>query len=336
MTNTRRTRVLIEYQGVDITTELEDYLSNFVFSDNEGRADEIQIDLQDKRKRWQKPWLPGDGDIIKATIKTYNWNKRNEVLRLRCGTFYVDDVSFKGPPDSVSIKAVSVPFAAGGKDTKRSRAWEDVSLNTIAGDIAVASKLALIYDAPNVYYDRVDQSKETDLGFLKRLAKKEGLSIKVTNDQLVVYHQLTYEKKKAVRTITRGDSDVLSWDFSKSAAEKQYKKVEITYFDAAKKKKVKYTYDVPDVAEGPTLKLNRRAKTIAEAKRWAIIEARNKNKNGKVGKLTMAGAIDLVQGLTIDIKNFGAFDGKYIIESCSHNPTGKYEVNLDIRGVLKY
>lgn len=336
MTKARRTDVLIKYKGADISRDLAPFLSAFVYSDNEGKSDEIQIELQDRDKKWQNPWLPGEGDIIQARIRTVSWDKDGEVLQLNCGTFFVDDVTFKGPPDSISIKALSVPLAKGGKSTKRTRAWENSNLNSIAGDVAISSGLKLIYDAPNYFYDRVDQSKETDLAFIKRLAKKEGLSVKVADEKLILYHQLTYEKKRAVRTLTRGEDDILSWDFARTSADKQYKKVQISYFDSKKKKALKYVYEVPDVESGPTLKINKRAKDLAEAKRWAKAEARNKNKKMKSGKITISGAIELVQGLTINLKKFGAFDGKYFIESCSHNPTGKYEVSLDIREVLSY
>ena len=336
MTKARRTDVLIKYKGADISRDLAPFLSNFVYSDNEGKSDEIQSDLLDRDKKWQDPWLPNEGDKIQARIRTVSWDKDGEVLQLNCGTFFVDDVTFKGPPDSISIKALSVPFKAGGKSTKRTRAWENSSLNTIAGDIAISSNLTLIYDAPNYFYERVDQSKETDLAFIKRMAKREGLSVKVSDEKLVIYHQLTYERKKAVRTLTRGEGDILFWDFARTSADKQYKKVQISYFDGKKKKAVKYVYDVPDVESGPTLKIDKRAKDLAEAKRWAKAEARNKNKKMKSGKLTISGAIGLVQGLTVNLKKFGAFDGKYFIEACTHNPTGKYEVNIDIREVLGY
>lgn len=336
MTNTRRTEVVLNYKGVNISSELAPFLSSFSYSDNEGKSDEIQIELQDRDKKWQDPWLPGDGDEIKATIKTINWNKEGEVLQLNCGTFFVDDVGFSGPPDKITIKAMSVPFVDGGKGSKHTRAWENASLSTIAGDVATSAGLSLLYDAPNYAYDRVDQLRQTDLAFIKRMAKKEGLSTKVTDGKLIIYDELTYESKGTVRTIKRGEDDVITYDFSQSVAEKQYKKVEVSYFDDTKKKNVKYIYIVPKVENGPTLRVNKRAKNLGEAMRWAKAEARAKNKKSKSGNLTLMGTTKLVQGLTVQLEKFGAFDGKYFIESCSHGVTGKYETAIEIREVLSY
>ena len=336
MTNTRRVVAVIAYKGVDITADVAPDLTSFKYADNEGKSDEIQLDLQDRDRKWQDPWLPKKGDSLTAAIRLENWRKEREVSQLNCGTFYIDDVSFKGPPDSISIKALSIPFTSGGKNTKHSRAWENSDLARILGDVATSAGLELLYDAPNFTYERVDQVKETDLAFAKRMARKEGLSIKVTDKKLIIYDELTYESKDAVRKIIRGRSDVKSYSFSESAAEEQYKKVEVAYFDDKKKKTVKYTYDVPGITSGATLKVKKTAKNLGEAMRWAKAEARNKNKHSKTGKLTLIGDENLVQGITVELEKFGAFSGKYFIESASHNVTGGYTVDINIREVLTY
>lgn len=336
MTNTRRAIADITYMGVKITKDIAPYLKTFTFNDNEGKSDDIQLDLEDRERKWQGPWLPKKGDKISAIIQLPNWYKEGETVTLNCGTFFVDEVSFKGPPDAVSIKALSVPFTKGGKDTKKSKAWENATLQAILTDVAKEAGLKLVYDAPTFIYDRVEQDKKTPLAFAKSLAKREGLATKVTKEQLIIYDELEYEQKSEVRTITRGEDDVKSYDFKESAAEEQYSKVELSYLDSKTKKNIKYTYNVPGVKDGPTLKINKRAKSLEEAKRWAQKEARNKNKGSKSGKITLMGHEKMVQGVTVIIKNFGAFDGKYFIESSSHSVTGGYSTNINLREVLSY
>lgn len=336
MTNTRRVIVDITFKGVNITTDIAPFLVSFTYNDSEGKSDDIQITLADRDRKWQNPWLPQKGDTIVAAIRMENWYKEGDKVVLNCGTFYVDDVNFKGPPDTVVIKALSVPFNSGGKDTEKSRSWEKATLQTILNDVASSSGLSLLYDAPTFLYDRVNQSKETDLSFAKRMTAREGLAIKVTDEQLVIYDEKMYEAKKAVRTITRGDDDVKSYDLKESAAEEQYAKVELSYHDAKTKKLIKYVYNVPGVSEGPTLKINKRANSLDEAQRWAQAEARAKNKGARSGKITLLGNEKMVQGVTVNIKNFGAFDTKYFIESSSHNVTGGYSVDISVREVLGY
>lgn len=336
MTNTRRAVANIDYKGINITTELANYLIGFTFNDNEGSSDDIQIELEDRERKWQGPWMPEKNDEIKATIKLLSWRFEGQERQLACGTFYVDDVDFRGPPDKVTIKAISVPFVEGGKETKHTRSWDNASLKIIMGRLAASAGLSLFYDAPDYFYDRVEQDKKTDLAFAKELAQKEGLSIKVVDRQLIVYDQLIYESKKSVRTIKRGESNYISHNLKNSAAEEQYKKVEVSYWNSKQKKIIKYTYNVPGVKDGPTLKVSKRLTSLDEAKRFAQKEARNKNKSAKSGTLTLMGDEKLLQGVTIELEKFGKFDGKYFVESASHQITGGYTVTIKIREVLSY
>lgn len=320
--------------GVNISKDIAPYLIAFTYNDNEGKSDEIQFNLEDRERKWQGPWLPQKGDEVKAAIVLENWRNEGEKSILNCGTFYIDDVSFKGPPDVVSIKALSIPFAKGGKNTKITRSWEKVTLKKALEDVAASIGLTLLYDAPDYFYERLEQTRQTGLVFAKEASKREGLAVKVTDKQLVVYDEEMYEKKQSVRTVKRGENDVKSYDFKTSAANKQYKKVQVTYKSG--NKWATHTYDVPKIIDGPTLKVKKRAKSLAEAMRWAKAEARNKNKESKTAKITLMGDENLVQGVTINAENFGAFDGKYYIESSSHKVTGGYNVDIALREVLNY
>lgn len=332
----RRVKVNIVYEGTNITTDLEEYLTGFSFEDSEGTADTIQIDLQDKFGKWHGPWLPQKNDKIQADIDIVNDAGDGIIERLECGTFFVDDSSFDGPPDKVSVKAIAIPLAEGGKDERNTRVWESASLSQIAGDIAVSAGLALVYDAPDYNYDRMTQDQETDLSFIKKRALKEGIAIKVTSEHLVLYSQKDYEAKGAILTLTKGEDDIKSYSFNHNSNAKGYQKIEVSYFDSNKKKNTKYIYNVPGITEGPTFKSNERAKNIGEAKRFAMNIAREKNKGERTGSFTLKGNPKMITGYTVNVSGYGSFDGKYFIEKTSHNVTGGYETKIDIREVLQY
>lgn len=332
----RRVRVDIEYKGKDITKSLEDFITSFTYTDNEGAGDDIQITLQDRKKKWHGEWMPVKGDEIRATIVVENWNKEDQEARLYCGKFFVDAVDFQGPPDTLKVKALSIPIKKSGKNAKNSRSWEKASLSKIAGDIAISAGLTLVYDAPDYIYDRVDQKRQTDLAFIRDRAKREGIAVKVTDGKLVLYDEQSLESKPTIRTLKKGDSEILSYSFSLDTADKDYKKIELSYTDARKKKTLKYVYTVPGVEEGPTLKLNERAKSLVEAKRIAQKAARGKNKRARTGKFTLVGDPEAVQGLTVDVEGYLKFDGKYFIESATHSVGSGYTVDINIREVLGY
>lgn len=332
----RRVKVVAIYKGKDITTSLSEYLTGFSFEDEEGTADTIQIDLQDRHGKWHGPWLPEKHDEIRASIEILNDTHDGSKEVLDCGVFYVDDTSYSGPPDKVSIKAIAIPLPAGGKDEKNSRVWENVMMSQMAGDIAASAGLKLIYDAPDYMYDRAVQDQETDLSYIKKRALKEGIAIKITSEYLVLYEQKKYENKKALLSLKRGVDDIKDYSFKEDSNAKGYKKIEITYFDNQKKKNTKYVYEVPGVSDGPTFKSNERAKNLAEAKRFANNIAREKNKKVKTGSITLKGNPKLLTGYTVQIIGFAKFDGKYFIEKTSHDVTGGYDTKISFREVLSY
>lgn len=332
----RRTRVEIVYEGVNITTSLEPYLLDFTYSDNAGKADEIQITLQDREGKWHGPWLPKEDDKIVATIHMLDWDREGDNRKLKCGTFFVDEIDFQGPPDTVKIKATSIPIPKGGKNTKRNRSWESVSLQEIASEVAASAGLTLLFDGTNPFYDRVDQVQKTDLSFLSALSQKEGNTVKVTDEQLVVYDEVKYESSPAVRVITKGKDDIKSYSFKKASANTKYKEVEISYHDEAKKKVHKYVYKVPGVGEGSTYKINERVKSLDEAIRRTQKKARELNKSSKTGKMTLVGDVDMIQGITIDTEGWQQYDDKYFIESSTHKINNGYTTDINFREVLSY
>ena len=54
----RRTDVEILFDGTDITKEIMPYLLSMTYTDNEeGEADDIKIELQDRDSLWMESWL---------------------------------------------------------------------------------------------------------------------------------------------------------------------------------------------------------------------------------------------------------------------------------------
>ena len=109
MPQARRARVQISYNGKDITKDLAPYLKSFEYSDNaEDKSDEVQITLEDRDLLWCGDWFPEKGDTVEATIIVTDDSVET---RLPCGSFEVDEVESDGPPNTVKIKAVSVPLS---------------------------------------------------------------------------------------------------------------------------------------------------------------------------------------------------------------------------------
>ncbi|WP_232277201.1 phage late control D family protein [Paenibacillus sp. 481] len=335
----RRAELKLTYNGKDISGPLSDWLIDFNYSDAApGYLDDLQLTLADRERRWQSDWISMAGDKIKAEIITHNWFKHGETMKLPCGTFSVDAVDFAGPPDTVQIKALSLPVSASIRHEKRTRAWEKVKLSTLARDIAKRAGLKLFFSADDTTYDRIEQQDQSDMAFLMDACIKEGVAIKITGGKLVLFDEAKFEQQAPIMTINRGESNVSSYSFSWSTSGAAYRSCVVTYQHKKKKmtKTIQASYTPPGAPKtGPTLRIKEKIDSQAAGIRLAKKKLREKNKEVGKASLSMMGDVRLAAGATIQLKDFGRFDGKYIIVSAKHAVgSGGYRTDLEIRKVL--
>ena len=330
-------RLLFTEAGKSVSEDILPDLLSFTYDDKEtNEADEISITLKDPTGKWASKWKPDGGEVVRAYIGSGTVDGKKE-RELFCGKFFVDSLRTSGSP----------------------KAWEKKTLKGIAQEIAAAAKVKLLFDSKeNPSYDRQDQKAESNLKFLSRLCEDAGLSIKVTDSQIVIFDQAFYEKKKPVKTLTLGVSDILSWDFESQQSE-TYKSCTISYRNPKEKKKssaggytsneydidavpekknpavMTYTYVDPNADDnGQEYQVKKRATSISEAKRIAKATLRKLNLRKMTGSLSLVGDTSLVAGVVINLKGFGSFDGAFIIESASHSvSTSGYVTSLSVRRV---
>lgn len=337
--DSRRAELILNYNGYDLSIDIADSLLDFTYNDAApGSLDDIQISLQDRGRNWQSPdWIPMQGDKVKAEIRTYNWLKDGEIKKLVLGDFEVDTLEYSGPPDVVSIKAISLPISSTGRQEKRTKAWEKVSLRTIAADVAKRSGLKLVYLAPdNPSYDRLDQTEVSDLQFLNDTAAGEGIAVKIASKQLVLFDEFEFEKKAPALTLTRGKDNLTSYKFSWSTSYTSYIACEVSYTQPKQKKTLKAVYRSPKAPKiGPVLKVKEQVNSEAEALRKAKKMLREKNKETGKASFSLMGDTRLAAGTTIIVEGFGWFDGKYLIEQASHKiGSSGYTTDIETRQVL--
>jgi len=61
---------------------------------------------------------------------------------------------------------------------------------------------------------------------------------------------------------------------------------------------------------------------------------RKANKQENAGSVTLVGDTSLVAGVTANLKNFGAFDNKYIVSKAVHKISNGYDVDIEVRKCL--
>lgn len=340
----------ISYDGVDISEDISKHITSISYTDVlSGYADDLQISLEDTAGLWHAEWFPTMGATLEAVLESRYWDSPSDMPRnVQLGTFEIDEIECKSTPSEVTIKSVSVPNNTTLRGVSHNRAWEKVSIYKIVEDIAKGAKLDVVYNAPeNPNVDRVEQVEQSDLSFLKKLCDDHGLSLKVTDKQIVVFDVVSLEQADAVfvfckeipASVENGPVDnrphykPSSWTFT-SAIREVYKSCRVEYQEGQKKEKIQAVFQDPNKAEGKVLVVKQQVASAAEAEKLAKKELRKKNCEEIQAKLSLPGRLEYAAGLTCEIKGYGVFDGKYIITQAAHKIGGGYSVDLELRKCL--
>jgi Bacteriophage probable baseplate hub protein len=210
----RAAKPAITLNGQDFYPKLAPYFLSLEYSDNcDGQqADDLQLRLADRDKRFISDWMPDKGVFLDASIIAERWYAPNAAaLSLDCGRFWIDSIDFSMPDNTVSIKATSIPTNCHVKASDETRGWENSNLKEIASQIAQENKMSLDYQSDtNPKFKRVEQDQESGLAFLKKQAGNAKLSIKVHRSTIVIFDEETYEAKPAAFTLIYGNAPLAS------------------------------------------------------------------------------------------------------------------------------
>ena len=328
---------LTNYKGKVTHLNLRSGIPYPIHVDYKGWFAESQVKKEDAKQDTMTQSGGAKGAMLHALIVQKNWDSTGKDKVLDCGMFEVDSVDGSGPPAKVNIKGTSLPYTSTVRTEKKTKAWENIYLSAIAEEIAKKNGMKSMFESVfNPYFSRREQVQQSDIIFLQELCKNSGISLKVTAKTIVLFDAATYEQKEAVRNIKRGTSDVKSYRFSTNFNDTAYDSCKVSYTNPQTKKTIEYTYKPRNPpGSGQQLSINEKVNNREEAKQLAMKRLREKNKREFKADFTLVGDLDLVAGVTVTVSGYGAFDGKYIIESATHNLTGGYTVNLKLRRVLE-
>lgn len=176
----------IEANGVDITQQLNSETSEISFSDEDGTvSDEITLRVEGLHKR------PKIGDELKL------WLGTKEKGLFYCGMFKVSRTPLTyGEENFLSITATAVDFSKNLK-VKRSQSYENCSIKEICEIVAKRHELVLKSDFEDIYILHIEQTTESDLHFLKRIASEYNALFSIKNNTLVFQKRIKDGKKSA-------------------------------------------------------------------------------------------------------------------------------------------
>lgn len=188
----------------DITGNISDRLISMTLTDNRGfEADQLDIELNDADGLVELP--------IRGAVLTLFIGWKGEALTGK-GSFTVDEVEHRGAPDVVTIRARSADFR-GTLNSRREQSWHDTTLGAIVEAIAARNKLkaGVAPELAGIKIPHIDQSQESDIKFLTRIAERNGGEVSVKMGKLLFLKAgrgVTASGKPIPQvTITRSDGD---------------------------------------------------------------------------------------------------------------------------------
>ena len=323
---TRHASAEIIYNGAAVTTQLMGKHSEFTYTDPaSGEADSLDIALNDRDRQWITAWLPTPGDTITAAINTYNWEREGDNRILRCGFFILDDFNFTGWPVTGTLSGVSVPVDSSFRETKRTKNWENITIQEIGKEIAKRAGISLVWDVTGEPFTikNVEQSQQTDCDFYASLCKTYGLATKVYAQKIVVYDREEYKAKDPVAKIT--EEEIGAWSWHKSLAG-TYTGGEYTYTDPYTEAEIKVS-----VGTGARiLKKSGKADSKADAERKIKAEVNSANHSATTLSVTITGRTDIVASMCITVVGLGRFSGKYFVDKATSHLSGSGGYTMDL------
>jgi phage protein D len=197
MSDVRQPAYKVVYEGSDITEDISADVVSINYEDAEGdESDEMRVIVDDMFSKWKDSWRPNRGDRI-----LLSFGYAGEGL-VDFGSFEIDEVHYRGQPDVVEFKALSVGIDNDLWELK-SRAFDNTTILEVAQQIATENSLELIYNINPVVgsttstatdrktnpilelrHRRLYQHRERDVSFLNRIANRYGLKFSVKGKYL--------------------------------------------------------------------------------------------------------------------------------------------------------
>ncbi|HBR7910667.1 TPA: phage late control D family protein [Klebsiella pneumoniae] len=164
--------------GGKALTQMDPRIISLELTDNRGfEADELTIAIDDSDGLLE---LPPRGAELSVSL---GWQGEPLVYK---GVYTVDEVAHSGPPDRLEITARSADFRD-EFNVKREVSWHDVTVERIVSAIARRYKLTPVISEQlmRTEIDHADQTQESDMSFLTRMADLLGAIATIKNGSLL-------------------------------------------------------------------------------------------------------------------------------------------------------
>lgn len=320
----------IEANSKDVTAAIRGRLISAVITDNEGlQSDTFEMTLDDRDNPIQ---LPETGAELKV------WLGYRETGLELMGLYIFDEADIDGPPDTLILKAKAAHvgnsetlkgFKAALKEHK-TRSWHEIALSDLVAAIAQESgyEPRVSPDLGGEVIAHIDQTAESDMNLLTRLARERNAVAKPSGGSLVFVPRGKAKSAtgRTLSPVSLSRGDLTRWGMT-IADREAYGSVEAAWQDLDSGEQVVVTAgDAP-----PVKKLRGTFATADEAGRAAQAELDRIQRGKSVPWFTLPGRPLLAAEYTVQIYGLrkelcGTWSVKKAIHSFSNSG---YSTNID-------
>jgi phage protein D len=304
--------------GGDITATVQARLKALRFTDATGlESDVLDVALDDSDPANQIQMPPTGAEL--ELFLGYDGQAQ------RMGLFVVDEVDLMGWPGDMRIRAHAAPFdkSKGGKNTlqsQKTRSWpKDTKLGAMVQKIAKEHGMegAVSQSLASITLPHLDQSDESDMHFLVRIARKYDAVVKPAGGKLVVAKrgETKSVSGQQLPAVSLTPADVATFRVTLSKRETSGSVV-AAWHETKKAKRHTVT-----VGSGePVTRLRQQYANEAMAKAAATAELDKRARQQRKLNVTLAGRADLAAEAPLTMAGFrDGVDGEWIITSVDHS-----------------
>lgn len=222
-------------------------ISLSVTDESTEQSDTCTLELSDPRNEFD---IPDDGHVISVSLG-YETTLRD------MGQFVIDSVKIAGPAHRITLEAKAAPFTAAGGftgvQTRNTRSFDEITLGalvaTIAGEHGLAPAISPELASQQLLH--IDQTNESDINFLTRLARQFQAVCKPTFGRLVFAKRGEGKSVSglALPSVSLDPTQVTSWSGT-LGKRTNFAKVQTAHHDAETGETVTHDAEGSDVSGG--------------------------------------------------------------------------------------
>ncbi|MCX4027950.1 hypothetical protein H0A36_19605 [Endozoicomonas sp. SM1973] len=309
--------MLIDYQVLiaNLAVDIKQHLISLELTDEAGiKSDRVTLKLSDPEGNLP---IPAKGTKLSVAIQN-----------IHMGDFIIDEVSLSGPPNQMTIQAKGANLRDQLRSPK-SRSWHQKKLvdivTTVANDNGLKPKIAEVFTS--IVIDHIDQTEESDINFLSRMALDHGAIVKPMMEHLVFVERGKTKTATGKQLSAITISKINKWNLK--APDRQYYKSVMAKYHSAEGGKTEHV----KVGNGEpiyTIKMVYPTKEAAKASAKAKLSGLNDTEASL--SITVVGNPELIAERPVIIQGVRTgVDGRWVVKQAKHSVSASgYTTSVDL------